>query len=390
MKLPRFVMEDWLGGYRRAVAFNLAESGMADGTLRALAHACGRSIDELGDVLMEDAPTRGGDALRVAVAAGYAPGGGPLGVPGPPSPVTPDDVWVATGTGEALFALFNVLLEPGDRVVAGVPAFGGLIDVPRAVGAQVITVPYNTTAAAAGGAPRIDLDAHIDAIVPGTRLVIVNTPHNPTGCVWSRDALVAVAEACARVGAHLLVDEHYRQLGVRGGPAVLDSAIVALRGFDDVIVSGSLTKCAGAMGLRVGWLVGPRDVLDRCRDYRDYLSHTLSPLSERISEWLLVNGAPRFAAMRALRDTNAALLAATAGPGAGAPFVGYAPEGGCTAWCAVPSAPAPDDTDRFARTLIERSGVFVLPGSSFGVGGFVRVNVGSPRFAEALARLRGA
>jgi len=121
--------------------------------------------------------------------------------------IEPDEVLTFAGAEEAIFCLVNVLVGPGDHVIATWPGYQSLYEVARSVGADVT---LHELREAAGWA--LDLDLLRRQVTPATRLIVVNAPHNPTGMLPDRatfDGLVAIA---AEANAHLLLDEVYRGL----------------------------------------------------------------------------------------------------------------------------------------------------------------------------------
>ena len=175
----------------------------------------------------------------------------------------------------------------------------------------------------------------------------------------------------------MLADEHYRFL-----PATGHAPSASLADPDGgVIATGSITKCFGVIGLRMGWITASSDLIGRIRDFRDYLTHTLSPVSDYLAcraieerEQLLP---PILADIRTNIGRMGSFVANTPG------WQWTKPDGGVVAF---PAYGAPIDSVAFARTLAEQYGVFVLPGSAFETEGHIRINLGQPpaRFAEAL------
>ena len=121
--------------------------------------------------------------------------------------IEPDDVLTFAGAEEAVFCLANVLLGPGDHAIVTWPAYQSLYEVGRAAGADVTLHELHESDGWA-----IDVDRLRAQVTPATRLIVVNTPHNPTGMLADRATYEAVVEIAAESGAHLLVDEVYRSL----------------------------------------------------------------------------------------------------------------------------------------------------------------------------------
>lgn len=363
MIIRRFFMEDWLAAYKDACRFNLGESGMPDITVGELLTRCGESVGVLDDVILRDHDTRGTERLRRAIHATYAP------------PVAFEHLTVTTGTSEALFILFNLLHEHRPVAVAPRPAFQALYEVPRALGLELRFYdlrPEN------GWLP--DPDAICRLIDDRTGTVVINTPHNPSGVNFPRDAAERIIEKAAFHGAVVIADEHYRFLPLEG-PSPSESLA---RPAENVVATGSITKCFGTIGLRVGWIAAPEALISRIRDFRDYLTHTLSPVSDLLAALALEHAEAFIEPARATLRRNATALREFARTTPGISLV--PPEGGAVAF---PFHDYPVSSRDFSRGLIERHGVFVLPGDSFEMEGCFRINLGQDPglFREALALL---
>jgi len=184
MKIETFALERWMTRWETVVEFDLAESGIKPLTVDELLQMSGRddALETMLRIPLGYSEARGTEDLRTLIAGLY-------------TDVTPDDVLVTTGAIEANFLLFNVLLNPGDHVVAVDPAYQQLQSVPRAIGCDVSLWrlrPENDF--------RYDLDELDHLITPKTRLVVINTPHNPTGSVLTDDEQAAVYRRAEAVG----------------------------------------------------------------------------------------------------------------------------------------------------------------------------------------------
>jgi aspartate/methionine/tyrosine aminotransferase len=321
---------------------------------------CGAPPDALAGLLLTDNDTRGTVRLREAVSSAYN------------GRVSPDTIVATTGTSEALFILFNLLLERGASAVVPSPSFQALTEVPRAIGADL---RFYRLTDENGYIP--DPDEICRLIDHSTGVVVINTPHTPSGAVIPRAYAEAVIECAERHGAAVLFDEHYRFLPVEGD-----------RHFDtfasperNVIATGSVTKCFGVTGLRAGWIAVPAKLAVQVCAFRDYLTHTLSPVSDYLSA-LVLEERGRFIPplVETIRENIGAMEAFVTGKPR---WSWVRPGGGLVAF---PRYGYPVDTDRFCRELIERSSVFLLPGSSFGTENHVRINLGQDPslFREAL------
>lgn len=222
------------------VRYNLAESSMADRRLGDL----GVSLDDLvlcyGDHL-------GDPALRALIAA--------------ESGCTPEEVLVSVGAAGALFTVATALLGAGDRLVVAHPNYASNLETPYAIGAEIIALPLTLE-----NAFQLDLDQLRAAITPGTKLVSLTTPHNPTGAVIPPADLREIVSMVEAAGAWLLLDETYREL--QDFPAPPASTLSAR-----VISVSSISKTYGVPGIRIGWAI--------CRDPQ--LMETLLAAKEQIA-----------------------------------------------------------------------------------------------------------
>lgn len=364
MRPRKFFMEEWLMANRFDVRYNLAESGVSDLTLKELAALCRIDMDEMAAIKLEDEDTRGSFALRSEISKLY-PGRGP------------EDVLATTGTSEALFILFQLLLDPGDTLIVTFPAFQGLYETARA---RSCNVKFWELKFENGFVP--DLHELNDLMDDRTRLVVVNTPHNPTGKIIPMEILQEIYDLCRERGATLLLDEHYRFLPLNGSDRILPSAVTL---GEDVIGTGSIVKCFGLMGLRMGWMIAPHGLLEQSRDFKDYLTHTLSSISDFLSVHALLNREAILQRHRKNLKENFSFLNQWMDEH-GKYFGWIPPEGGVVSY---PRTRFDLPSDRFCQDLIDQEGVFMLPASSFEMEGSVRLGFGIPHrdFAEALERL---
>jgi aspartate/methionine/tyrosine aminotransferase len=180
-------------------------------------------------------------------------------------------VVTATGTSGANFLVFAALLEPGDDVLVERPGYDPLPAAARMVGARTIRFERPASSGYALDPERVER-----AITPRTRLIVLTHPHNPTGAALDQQALAAVGAIAARAGAHVLVDEVYRDVSSAAGPPCASLG-------DVFITTSSLTKSYGLSSLRSGWAIAAEPVAYRLARARDVVDGTGSILAERMS-----------------------------------------------------------------------------------------------------------
>ena len=368
MKIETFALERWMTTWEMKVEFDLTESGILPLTVNDLLAFEPRErraalLDQLLDTRLGYSEAPGSIALRSALAATYRDTG-------------PDNVLVATGAIEANFLLFNTLLEAGDHVVAVYPAYQQLYSVPRAIGCDVS--PWEVRAE---GGFHYDLDELERLVTSRTKLIILNTPHNPTGALLTADELRRVYALAESVGAWVHGDEAYRWLTVPGGEEVAPP----VRDLGDRGISvGTLSKPFGLPGLRIGWLVAPAEVVAECWAMRDYISLSPGKLNDALATLALRHRDAVVARNQGIMVQN--LATARRWFAEHADLVSWTePRAGLLAMLRYNlDIPARDLADRLAGEY----SVMLAPGTAFGYEHHLRLGLGQEPvvFAEGLAR----
>jgi aspartate/methionine/tyrosine aminotransferase len=368
VKLEPFLLERWMTRHETHVQYDIAESGILPLTTNDLldfeplaerAAALGRLLS----LPLGYSEARGTEALRAALAATYARGDA-------------DHILVTTGAIEANFLLFNVLLDQGDHVIAPYPAYQQLYSVPRAIGCDVSLWHVGPETGY-----RYDVDALERLITPRTRVIIVNTPHNPTGAMMPPDdahRLYALAES---VGATVIGDEAYRWLAVPGGepfaPPMFD---LGERG----VSVGTLSKPFGLPGLRIGWIAGPADLIQRCWAMRDYITLSPGKLNDALAVLAMTHRDQIIARNRRIIDAN--LTAAREWMADRSAWLSWTPPRG--GLLALVKYDLPLQSLELADRLATEYSVMLAPGSAFGYEHHLRLGIGQRPdiFAKGLER----
>ena len=291
--------------------------------------------------------------------------------------IEPDDVLTFAGAEEAVFCLANVLLGPGDHAIVTWPAYQSLYEVGRAAGADVTLHELHESDGWA-----IDVDRLRAQVTPATRLIVVNTPHNPTGMLADRATYEAVVEIARESGAHLLVDEVYRHLEFDESERLPAGADALPRG----ISLGVMSKAYALAGLRIGWLAThDRDLLARLAAFKDYTTICSSAPSEILSIIALRAKSQVLARSRGIIAANLELLDAFFDDWADR-FTWVRPRAGSIGFArlTVPGV----RIDDWAAELVQAEGVLLAPGSVFEYpGNHFRLGFGRTDLPEALGRL---
>jgi aspartate/methionine/tyrosine aminotransferase len=232
IEMARFPHSDIISLVGERPDYDLAESVGPDVLVSELLDEAARR--ELADLALGYRTAPGDARLRAAVAQTHGVG--------------PDDVIITVGGMQTLFLAAFTLCDRGDEVVTTSPWFPLVANVLHAVGAELRVVRLSFDRGY-----RVDVGQVSERLTPRTRLVILTSPHNPSGVAIGQDAIRAIAARMAAVcpDAYLLVDEAYREAAYGDDPIAPSCAALG----DKVITSGSLSKCHGAPGLRLGWAI---------------------------------------------------------------------------------------------------------------------------------------
>ena len=299
--------------------------------------------------------------------------------------VTSQDEVAVTASGmSALMLAVQALVAPGDRVVVVTPLWPNLVEIPKILSAQVVCVPLRFTAQGFA----LDVDRLLDALTPGTRALLLNSPNNPTGWTIDRETQRAILDRCARHGTWIVADDVYERLYygdarvAAAAPSFLDIAPPDAR----VVSTNSFSKAWSMTGFRLGFLVAPRSLLPDLGKLIEYNTSCSPVFVQRAGVVAIREGEPFVAASRArLRHARDRLVAALRA----LPGVAIAPpQGAMYAFFGVDGV---TDSMDFCRRLVADAKLGLAPGSAFGPEGegFVRwcFAASDARLDEGVARL---
>ena len=280
-----------------------------------------------------------------------------------------------TGAQEAIFAFMNVLLEKGDHVISMFPVYQSLYEVALAEGCEVSH--WELKPGEKGWT--IDFDELEALIRPNTKLIVVNTPNNPTGFTFNSDEMKRLCEIAEKHSIYLFSDEVYRGLEFAGS-----SSICAADLYEKAASLGVMSKAYGLPGLRIGW-VATRDseLIQKMKKFKHYMSICNSAPSEALSIIALRNGEKLLKRNKDIIKANID-LAEEFFIKYSSLFKNYRPMSGPIAFHKMEI----DQTmDVFCDNLVKKSGVLLLPASMYAYPGtFFRMGYGRRSFPECLAK----
>lgn len=285
----------------------------------------------------------------------------------------PQDVLVLAATEEGIFVLYHALLSPGDHVIVETPCYESALEVARSTGARVSEWRRHSENGWAH-----DLAALEKLIQPSTKIIYINTPHNPTGLVMPASVFQQVTKLAARGGIILFCDEVYRELEhdpVNRLPAACEV-------YERAVSLGSMSKTYGLPGLRLGWLVSKdAEIVRRCLEFKYYTTICCSAPSEFLSALALRHREVLVERNREIVLRNLPLLDS---------FFRQRPN--LFAWVKPNASPIgfvrykpQRDVLSFCEEVVNNAGVLLLPGSVYDQPQHIRFGYGRKNMPEALA-----
>ncbi len=264
-----------------------------------------------------------------------------------------DEVTVTSGGTEALFCAIQAVVRPGDEVILLEPAYDSYEPAVELAGGRAVRVPLQSPMFS------VDWDRVADAVTPRTRLLVVNSPHNPSGAVWTGADLDALDIILGRTDAYVLSDEVYEHMVFDGREhaSVLGREALAARSF----VVSSFGKTYHATGWKVGYCVAPAALTAEFRKVHQFVQFAVAtPIQAALADFLAecpTHHLGLSAFYQDKRDHFCRLLAQTP--------LSFEPTAGTYFQLAGYSAVS-DSTDvEFARWLTREIGVAAIPVSVF-------------------------
>jgi aspartate/methionine/tyrosine aminotransferase len=367
MHIKDFGVEIWMNEFELKCELNLAETCVESLTIAELLALAGRNDMALAELLpmkMTYGAIPGSDRLRDAIAGLYDRQGR-------------DNIVVTHGTIGANALVHQALVSRGDRVISVIPTYQQHYSIPESIGADVVHLHLR---AENGYLPDL---AELEALAtPGTRLIAINNPNNPTGSLIDRAMLTAIGDIARKAGAFVLCDEVYRGTDQQGSGVT--SSIADL--YEKGISTAGMSKAFSLAGLRLGWIAAPADVIAAVMIHRDYTTISVGQIDDHFATLALEHKDAILARSRAITRENLAILSDWVDA---EPLISWVPpQSGTTALLKY----ALDMSSRdFCIALLEETGVMFTPGSAMEMEGHVRIGYANNAsvLREGLKRVSG-
>lgn len=270
-----------------------------------------------------------------------------------------NEILITNGASEADFLVALALTRPRDRVVVERPAYFALLEPARALGCNVLRVKRRVDDGFS-----LPIEAVEEALRRRAKLVMVARPNNPTGAWVADEDLVDVSHAARRASAHVLVDEVFAEATEDG-----DAAARSLH--DRILSVNSITKCLGFGPMHVGWVAGPRPIIERIHRAKEHVRPLNPILGLGLAARIVPHRAKILEQTRRRRRQNVTVLRRFFARETR--LRGKVPAHGTTMVARLPVRQKNDVA--FAKRLLGREGVLVAPGSFVEMPGWIRIGL---------------
>lgn len=360
MELQPFLLEQWLEQHQAKTKYNLASSTGPPFTVEELMDFMSQEEQEcLFKSQIVYSPSRGGAPLRRSIATWLG--------------VAEDEVLIATGASEALWILFFSATEPGANVVVPSPGFPTFTALPESLGLETRTYHLRQE-----NRFQLDLDEIQSIADEKTRIILVNTPHNPTGMTVGPAVLGRIHDFAVDRGIQLVVDEVYH-------PIHYGEEQPSAARLPHATVLGDLSKALCLSGLRVGWMIErDRERLEKYWNARSYFTISNTLIGEYLADIAVRHRQVIFERAKKTAEANLELLDGFFAENRDR--LSWVRPGG--SFTAFPRLRSDRDSRPFCARAAE-AGILLAPGDCFGYPPHFRLGFGvcTGGFEEALGLL---
>jgi aspartate aminotransferase len=302
--------------------------------------------------------------------------------------VEPAQVLVTNGGKQAVYEAFATLLDPGDEVVVIAPYWTTYPEAIKLAGGVQVDVVTDETTGYLASVEQLEA-----ARTERTKVLLFVSPSNPTGAVYSREQTEAIGRWAAEHGLWVVTDEIYEHL-VYGGTEFTSIATAVPELGDRVVIVNGVAKTYAMTGWRVGWLVGPADVVKAATNLQSHATSNVSNVAQAAALAAVSGDLSAVAEMRAAFDRRRLTMVRLLNeiPGMFCPE----PKGAFYAYPSVKEllgkelrGRRPQTSSELAELILEEAEVAVVPGEAFGTPGYFRLSyaLGDDDLAEGVSRM---
>ncbi|QNN51352.1 pyridoxal phosphate-dependent aminotransferase [Nocardioides mesophilus] len=303
--------------------------------------------------------------------------------------VEPANVLVTNGGKQAIYEAFATLLDPGDEVIVPAPYWTTYPEAIRLAGGVPVEVLADETQDY-----KVTVEQVEAARTPRTKVFLFNSPSNPTGAVYSREEVEALGRWALEHGLWVLTDEIYEHL-VYDGQEAASLPVVVPELLDRCVVVNGVAKTYAMTGWRIGWVVGPKDVVKAATNLQSHATSNVSNVAQRAAVAALNGDLSAVEEMRSAFDRRRRTIVSMLNEIDG--VVCPEPQGAFYAYPSVKGllgreidGSTPTTSAELAELLLEKAEVAAVPGEAFGSPGYLRFSyaLGDDDLAEGIGRLQ--
>ena len=349
MHIEPFGVEIWMNEWETRCDWNLAETCVESLTINDLLKLTGKTEESLTEILplkMTYGDIEGSVRLRAAIAALY-------------EKQKSENVIVTHGTIGANMLVHKTLVAAGDSVVTVVPTYQQHYSIPASIGADVHKLQLREQN---NFLP--DLDELRKLVVGDTGLIAMTNPNNPTGSLMDRAMLEEIVTIAREADAWILCDEVYRGTDQHGDGMTTSIADLYEKG----VSTAGMSKAFALAGLRLGWIAGPQELIEKVTVHRDYDTISVGVIDDHFASLALEHSDSVLARSREITRGNLALLEEWVSQ---EPRISWVKPNSGT--IALLKYDLPTSSRDFCVSLLKETGVMFTPGSVLDMEGYVRI-----------------
>lgn len=362
MNLPPFKLERYFAKYEFNTEFLLCSSDCEAMSIADLLAIEEGAADRFQNVWLGYTESLGSPALRKEIAKVY-------------ETIQPEEILVHTGAEEAIFLFMLAILKQGDHAIVHAPCYQSLIEIARGIGCDV-----SPWLAREENNWTLDLDELKHLLRPNTKVIVVNTPHNPTGYLMSRSDFESVNRFAQENNLLLFFDEVYRESEYDPSARLPSACDMG----EHAVSLGVTSKTYGLAGLRIGWVATKnREIYEKMASLKDYTTICNSAPSEFLAEVAMRN-------RHKLAERNLGIIKHNLAvmddffTRYSSLFTWVRPQAGSMGFPKLLKG----EVEEFCDMVVRKAGVLLLPGTMYDdTGNRFRVGLGRKNLPQAVQRL---